>query len=82
MSEQRGWHSLLVRVDVEEEFDLCLRIKLLVDGDRDAVALLGQARSRVVTRLAAFILLCVGVQVLMTGVQDALGPIAGLVGKR
>ena len=46
------------------------------------VALLGQARSRVVTRLAAFILLCVGVQVLMTGVQDALGPIAGLAGKR
>lgn len=46
------------------------------------VALLGQARSRVVTRLAAFILLCVGVQILVTGVQDALGPLAGLVGKR
>lgn len=39
------------------------------------VALLGQARSRVVTRLAAFILLCVGVQVLLTGVNDALGPL-------
>lgn len=38
------------------------------------VALLGQARSRVVTRLAAFILLCVGVQILLTGVNDALGP--------
>lgn len=40
------------------------------------VALLGQARSRVVTRLAAFILLCVGVQILITGLRDAFGPIA------
>ncbi len=38
------------------------------------VALLGQARSRVVTRLAAFILLCVGVQILVTGVHDAFAP--------
>jgi multiple antibiotic resistance protein len=38
-------------------------------------ALLGQARSRVVTRLAAFILLCVGVQIALTGVHDALGPL-------
>lgn len=36
------------------------------------VAMLGQARSRVVTRLAAFILLCVGVQIALTGVQDIL----------
>jgi len=39
------------------------------------VALLGQARSRVVTRLAAFILLCVGVQILLTGAHDALAPL-------
>ncbi|MFX8731650.1 MarC family protein, partial [Acinetobacter baumannii] len=39
------------------------------------VALLGQARSRVVTRLAAFLLLCVGVQILLTGVHDALAPL-------
>ena len=39
------------------------------------VALLGRARSRIVTRLAAFILLCVGVQVLLTGVHDALAPL-------
>lgn len=38
------------------------------------VALLGQARSRVVTRLAAFVLLCVGVQILVTGVHDAFAP--------
>jgi multiple antibiotic resistance protein len=36
------------------------------------VALLGQARSRVVTRLAAFILICVGVQIALTGVEDAV----------
>lgn len=39
------------------------------------VALLGKARSRVVTRLAAFILLCVGVQILITGINDAFAPI-------
>jgi multiple antibiotic resistance protein len=39
------------------------------------VALLGQARARVVSRLAAFILLCVGVQILITGIIDALGPL-------
>lgn len=39
------------------------------------VAFLGQARSRVVTRLAAFLLLCVGVQILVTGINDALAPL-------
>ena len=41
------------------------------------VALLGKARSRVVTRLAAFILLCVGVQVLLTGLHDAFPMLVG-----
>ena len=41
------------------------------------VALLGPARSRVVTRLTAFILLCVGVQIAQTGIQDVLGPLMG-----
>ena len=35
------------------------------------VALLGPVRSRVVTRLAAFMLLCVGVQIGLLGIQDA-----------
>jgi len=39
------------------------------------VAFLGQARSRVVTRLAAFLLLCVGVQILVTGINDAFAPL-------
>jgi multiple antibiotic resistance protein len=39
------------------------------------VALLGQARSRIVTRLSAFLLLCIGVQIALTGVQNALSPL-------
>ncbi|TXN19859.1 MarC family protein [Methylobacterium sp. WL9] len=34
--------------------------------------LLGQARIRIIARLAAFILLCIGVQITMNGVLDAL----------
>ncbi len=39
------------------------------------VALLGAAGARVVTRLTAFLLLCIGVQIVLTGVQDALTPL-------
>jgi multiple antibiotic resistance protein len=42
-------------------------------GADRVVELLGQARARVVTRLSAFILLCVGTQILMSGVIDAAG---------
>lgn len=38
-------------------------------------ALLGATGSRTVTRLSAFLLLCIGIQVLITGVSDALGPL-------
>ena len=41
------------------------------------VVLLGQERSRVVTRLSAFLLLCIGVQICLTGVQNALSPLLG-----
>jgi len=41
------------------------------------VVLLGQERSRVVTRLSAFLLLCIGVQICVTGVQNALSPLLG-----
>lgn len=46
------------------------------------VAFLGQARSRVVTRLAAFILLCVGVQILVTGVHDAFASLLAAAAAR
>lgn len=36
------------------------------------VSLLGKGRSRVFTRLTAFILLCIGVQIALTGVQDVV----------
>lgn len=36
------------------------------------VALLGPVRARILTRLSAFLLLCIGVQILISGVQGAL----------
>lgn len=42
------------------------------------VALLGPARARILTRLSAFLLLCIGVQILITGVQGALEHIVAL----
>ncbi len=39
------------------------------------VALLGPTRARVLTRLFAFLLFCVGVQILLNGANDALGPL-------
>ena len=39
------------------------------------VALLGQTGSRVVTRMSAFLLLCIGVQIFLTGFQEALAPL-------
>lgn len=35
----------------------------------------GPTGSRTITRLAAFLLLCIGVQILITGVEDVLGPL-------
>jgi multiple antibiotic resistance protein len=37
--------------------------------------LMGPRGSRTVTRLSAFLLLCVGVQILITGVEDVLAPL-------
>lgn len=36
------------------------------------VSLLGPGRARILTRLSAFLLLCIGVQILITGIQGAL----------
>ena len=44
-------------------------------GSSDRLSrLMGPRGSRTMTRLFAFLLLCVGVQILITGVQDVLGP--------
>lgn len=39
------------------------------------VSLLGPAGARVLTRLTAFLLLCIGVQIVLTGVQDWMAPL-------
>jgi multiple antibiotic resistance protein len=44
------------------------------------VALLGPAQARVVTRLAAFLLLCVGVQITLNGLADFLGATLPAIG--
>lgn len=49
---------------------------LYANADRIG-ALLGRGGSRTVTRLSAFLLFCIGVQVLVTGVTDVLGPLLG-----
>jgi multiple antibiotic resistance protein len=36
---------------------------------------IGEQATRVVTRLSAFLLLCVGVQIMLTGVVDSLRPL-------
>jgi multiple antibiotic resistance protein len=47
---------------------------LYASADR-VVSLLGQEGSRVVTRMSAFLLLCIGVQICLTGIQEALVPL-------
>ena len=39
--------------------------------------LLGRTGSKTVTRLSAFMLFCIGVQMLITGAEDVLGPLLG-----
>jgi multiple antibiotic resistance protein len=43
-------------------------------------AMMGPTGTRTITRLSAFLLLCIGVQILITGVQDVLGPLLAAKG--
>jgi multiple antibiotic resistance protein len=43
------------------------------------VAMLGPSASRIVTRLTAFLLLCVGVQILVNGIGDVFEPLLDAV---
>lgn len=48
----------------------------LIYANADRIgALLGHGGSRIVTRLSAFLLLCIGVQLLLTGATDVLAPV-------
>ncbi len=42
----------------------------------------GRGRARILTRLSAFLLLCIGVQILMTGIQGALSTIIAAAADR
>lgn len=35
----------------------------------------GPTGTRTITRISAFLLLCIGMQILITGVEDVLGPL-------
>jgi multiple antibiotic resistance protein len=39
------------------------------------LAFLGTGGARIVSRLVAFLLLCIGVQILVNGVESLLGPL-------
>jgi multiple antibiotic resistance protein len=46
------------------------------EADR-LVAALGHTGARILSRLAAFLLLCIGVQIVWTGVENLVGPLLG-----
>ena len=46
------------------------------EADR-LVAALGQTGARILSRLAAFLLLCIGVQIMWTGVENLVAPLIG-----
>lgn len=54
---------------------LVLVIWITYDYADRIAQLMGPGGSRTVPRLAAFPLLCIGVQILITGVDDVLGPL-------
>jgi multiple antibiotic resistance protein len=71
---EKAWLPFFIGVTLAA---LCVAITIWVAyrfADRLS-ALLGTNGSRTVTRLSAFLLFCIGVQILITGVSDALTPI-------
>jgi multiple antibiotic resistance protein len=40
--------------------------------------MMGPTGTRTITRLSAFLLLCIGVQILINGIEDVLGPLLGV----
>lgn len=52
-------------------FGVALIVALVYGSADRVVALIGPARARVLGRLFAFLLLCVGTQILLTGLRDA-----------
>jgi multiple antibiotic resistance protein len=44
--------------------------------------MMGPTGTRTITRISAFLLLCIGVQILISGVEDVLGPLLASSGER
>ena len=55
--------------------DVAVTVGLCYAAADRVVALLGPGGARVLTRLTAFLLLCIGVQIVLTGVQEAVAPL-------
>lgn len=54
---------------------VCITVWIAYSGAQRVVRLLGHSGARIVTRLVALILLCIGVQIIASGAQDILIPI-------
>ncbi|MGU3331020.1 MarC family protein, partial [Methylobacterium mesophilicum] len=54
---------------------VALAVALIYASADRVVALFGPARARVTGRLFAFLLLCVGTQILITGLTDVSAPL-------
>ena len=54
---------------------LALTVRITYRSADRVARMMGPTSSRTITRLAAFLLLCIGVQIPITGVEDVLGPL-------
>jgi multiple antibiotic resistance protein len=73
-SGQQGFTSFFVGASAAA-IVVALIVWLAYASADHLVSLLGQARARVLTRLTAFLLLCVGTEIALNGVTDALRPL-------
>ena len=69
------WLKRLGRNDTWLAIALALVIWITYRSADRISRLMGPTGGRTVTRLSAFLLLCIGVQILITGVEDVLGPL-------
>ncbi len=56
---------------------VCVTVWIAYAGAEHVVRLLGRSGARIVTRLVSLILLCIGVQIMASGVQDIVLPMLG-----
>ncbi len=56
---------------------VCVMVWIAYAGAERVVRLLGRSGARIVTRLVSLILLCIGVQIVASGIQDIVLPMLG-----